>query len=209
MSVSLCLASASPRRIEMLRRAGVPHAVFPVDIDETPLPHESAEALVRRLSQQKAAAARSRSPQFSAFLGADTIVAGRQDDGSECLLGKPAHIGQARQMLRMLSGRSHRVVTGYHLDYVEPDGTLRSLQDAVSTEVVVRTLSDEELDAYLRSEEWRGKAGAYAIQGHFGCFVSALHGSYDSVVGLPLCEVLSALRVARLLPSPWPSWQAA
>src|SRR4051794_4119343 len=129
----LVLASASPRRIEMLAAAAIPHAVWPVDIDETPLVGESAEALVMRLSQQKADAAALRAPAGSPVLAADTMVV-----AGGALLGKPPHEGAARQMLAMLSGGTHAVVTGYHLRHVDPvSGELRRLGRILHTEVEV------------------------------------------------------------------------
>lgn len=198
----LVLASASPRRIDFLKAAGVPHAVWPVDLDETPQIGEGAEALVLRLSRQKADAAAARAGEDKPVLGADTmVVAG----GS--LLGKPPHEGAARQMINLLAGRTHEVITGYHLRYRDASGALCRIERAVRTEVEVRPLSEREIDGYLQSEEWRGKAGAYAIQGRFGCFVRGLRGSFDNVVGLPLCQVLEDLGAAGVLPSGWPSWQ--
>jgi len=207
MSSLLVLASASPRRIDMLRRAAVPHAVYPVDVDETPLVGESGESLVLRLSQLKADAAAARSGGDAPILGADTIVIATPQT-QPALLGKPPHEGAARQMLSLLSGTTHHVMTGYHLRYRDPqDGTLRRVSRAEITEVDVRPLSESELAGYLHSEEWRGKAGGYAIQGRFACFVQAVRGSFDNVVGLPLCAVLSDLRLGGLLPAEWPTWQ--
>lgn len=202
----LVLASASPRRIEMLRRAGVTHAVQPVDIDESPAAGESPMALVERLSQGKADAAASRGSGDAPILAADTIVVAAPTT-EPAILGKPAHEGAARQMLVLLSGTTHQVLTGYHLRYRDPhDGTLRRLSRTVATEVDVRPLRSEEIAAYLASEEWRGKAGGYAIQGRFACFVTAVRGSYDNVVGLPLCQVLEDLRTAAVLAKEWPAW---
>lgn len=199
----LVLASSSPRRIEMLRAAAIPHAVWPVDIDETPLCGESAEALVARLAQGKADAAAARAPAGSPVLGADTMVV-----AGGALLGKPVHEGAARQMLGLLSGATHAVVTGCHLRYFDPtSGELRRLARTVRTEVQVRLILPAEVDGYLRGQEWRGKAGGYAIQGRFACFVTGLQGSYENVVGLPLCQVVVDLRTAGLLPAEWPAWQ--
>lgn len=197
----LVLASASPRRMDMLAAAAVPHAVWPVDIDETPQPGETPAALVERLAEEKAVAASALCPSGSPILAADTIVT---VDGA--LLGKPPHEGAARQMLRLLSGKTHEVLTGYHLRYVNRQGELQTLRRVVTTQVTVRELTDGDIAGYLRSEEWRGKAGSYAIQGRFAAFVCALSGSYENVVGLPLCSVLVDLRAADLLPADWPSW---
>jgi septum formation protein len=206
MSTLLVLASASPRRIDMLRRAEVPHAVLPVDIDETPAAGESAESLVERLSRAKADAAALRADENAPILAADTMVVATPQT-HPTLLGKPPHEGAARQMLLLLSGATHHVLTGYHLRYFDPvQGTLCRRSRTVATEVDVRTLLGDELSGYLRSEEWRGKAGAYALQGRFSCFVTAIRGSYENVVGLPLCSVLQDLRSAELLPKDWPVW---
>jgi septum formation protein len=207
MKPLLVLASASPRRIDMLQRAGVPHAVYPVDVDETPLPGEQAEAMVSRLAQRKADAAAVRAGDDTPILAADTIVVG-SPDRTPALLGKPPHAGAARQMLLMLSGGTHQVLTGYHLRYRDPQaGTLQRRSGVVSTAVEVRVLRPQEIDGYLASDEWRGKAGGYAIQGRFACFITAIRGSFDNVVGLPLCQVLEELRAAALLPTDWPAWQ--
>lgn len=198
----LVLASSSPRRIDMLRAIGIPHLVHPIDVDETPRPGEPTEELVARLSQAKADAVAPLYPELP-VLGADTLVLAQ---GST--LGKPPHEGAARQMLLLLSGRSHSVLTGYHLRIPEPDRSeARRIARVVGTEVEVRELSDAEVAGYLRSEEWRGKAGAYAIQGRFSCFVRAVRGSHDSVVGLPLCRLIEDLLMEQVLPADWPPWQ--
>lgn len=197
----LVLASASPRRIDMLAAAAIPHCVWPVDIDETPQIGESPAALVTRLAEQKAAAAAKLCPRDSPILAADTIVT---IEGA--LLGKPPHEGAARQMLQLLSGKTHEVLTGYHLRHPLADGQLSQQSRVVTTQVTVRALQDQEIVGYLRSEEWRGKAGAYAIQGRFAAFICAISGSYDNVVGLPLCNVVEDLRATGLLPADWPSW---
>jgi septum formation protein len=198
----LVLASGSPRRIDFLKAAGVPHAVWPVDLDEAPHIGEGAEALVLRLSRQKADAAAERAGADRPVLGADTMVV---VDGA--LLGKPPHEGAARQMIKLLAGRTHEVITGYHLRYPDASGALRRIERAVRTEVEVRPIAEHELEGYLASEEWRGKAGAYAIQGRFGCFVRGIRGSFDNVVGLPLCQVLEDLGAAGVLPAGWPAWR--
>jgi septum formation protein len=203
----LVLASASPRRIEMLKRAAIAHAVHPVDVDETPLVGESAASLVGRVSQLKADAAARRAGEDAPILAADTIVVATPS-AQPTLLGKPPHEGAARQMLQLLSGGTHHVLTGYYLRYRDPaDGTLRQLSRVVTTEVDVRALRPDELGGYLRSEEWRGKAGGYAIQGRFASFITAVRGSFDNVVGLPLCQVIEDLRAAQLLSEEWPAWQ--
>lgn len=185
----------------MLAAAAIPHAVWPVDIDETPRVGERPEALVARLAQEKADAAAKLCAPGSPILAADTIVTAQG-----ALLGKPPHEGAARQMLTLLSGSTHSVLTGYHLRYVSADGQICRQGRVVTTAVTVRPLTDGEIAGYLRSEEWRGKAGAYAIQGRFSAFVRSIDGSFDNVVGLPLCAVIEDLRSIGILPAEWPSW---
>lgn len=197
----LVLASASPRRIGMLQAAGVAHVVHPADVDEERQGSESPEEYVARVSRAKAEALGGRYGALP-VLGADTIVVA---GGS--LLGKAPHEGAARQMLQLLSGATHEVYTGYHLRLPSPAAPERSASRVVRTEVAVRPLREEEIEGYLRSEEWRGKAGAYAVQGRFGCFIRAVNGSYDSVVGLPLCQVLEDLLEHGVLPPTWPGWR--
>ncbi len=175
----LILASASPRRLELLRQIGLePDGVEPADIDETPLPDETPVLLARRLARAKALAAAPGAP--GAFvIGADTVVAaGRR------VLGKAGSEAEARRWLELLSGRAHRVLTGVAV--VAPDG--RIADRVAQARVHFKRLSDSEMEAYLASGEWLGKAGAYAIQGRAGAFVMALQGSYTAVVGLPLYE---------------------
>lgn len=192
----LVLASASPRRVDMLRAAGVPHAIHPADVDETPRIGESPAALALRVSRAKAEAVAPQHPGLP-VLAADTVVF-----AGGATLGKAPHPGAARQMLLLLSGATHRVFTAYHLRL--PGG--RAVERVQETEVDVRPLREEDIEGYLASEEWRGKAGAYAIQGRFACFVRAVRGSYESVVGLPLCQVLEDLLEAGVLGG-WPAWR--
>ncbi|RFC67093.1 MULTISPECIES: Maf-like protein [Mesorhizobium] len=186
----LVLASGSPRRIELLQQAGIePDRVFPTDIDETPLRAEHPRSLAKRLAREKAEAAAERlkeekdyEPSF--VLAADTVVAvGRR------ILPKAEILDEAANCLKLLSGRTHRVYSGICL--ITPDGKLR--QRLVETRVRFKRLSRQELDAYLASGEWRGKAGAYGVQGLAGSFVVKLVGSYTNVVGLPLYETVSLL----------------
>ena len=179
----LILASASPRRLDLLAQIGiVPDAVSPVDIDETPRPRETARACAERLAASKAAAAPITRDDL--VLAADTVVAaGRR------MLGKPSDEIEAAGFLRLLSGRRHRVTTAIA---VRSSTALRSR--AVETAVRMKRLSEAEIAAYLASGEWRGKAGGYAIQGHGGAFVPWIGGSYSAVVGLPLTETLNLLR---------------
>jgi septum formation protein len=192
----LVLASASPRRLELLRQAGLSPSVIPADVDETPRPKEDAAAYVGRLAAAKARAIASTAAGKGAIvLGADTIVV----DPRGALLGKPTDEADARRMLTLLSGATHRVLTGFAVirDAREREGV-------VQTEVEFRALGPAELDGYLASREWEGKAGAYAIQGLAGAFVRAIRGSYSTVVGLPLCEVVEGIGELGGLPKDWP-----
>ena len=194
MSVSrkLVLASASPRRIALLQQAGIePDRLYPADMDETPLRAEHPRSLAKRLSRAKAEAAleglrKEGADEAGGFiLAADTVVAvGRR------ILPKAETADEAVNCLRLLSGRTHRVYTGVCL--ITPAGKLR--QRLSETRVRFKRLSREELDAYLASGEWRGKAGGYAIQGRAGAFVRQIVGSYSNVVGLSLYETVALLR---------------
>ena len=186
----LVLASGSPRRIELLQQAGIePDRILPTDVDDTPQRAEHPRSLAKRLSREKAEKAHATlreetgdEPPF--VLAADTVVSvGRR------ILPKADLIDEASNCLRLLSGRSHRVFTG--LCMVTPSGKFR--QSVVETRVRFKRLSREELESYLGSGEWRGKAGGYAIQGLAGTFVVKLVGSYTNVVGLPLYETVNLL----------------
>lgn len=177
----LVLASASPRRAELLGRAGVRFEVRPTDCDETPLPGEHPIALTRRLALAKVTAA---SANDRIVLGADTTVW-----FADAMLGKPTSAADARAMLHSLAGRKHHVTTAFALG-----GAVPSEVHEVTTDVWMRTLADDELDAYLAADEWRDKAGAYGIQGLAAAFVTRIDGSYTAVVGLPLAEVVVRLR---------------
>ena len=180
----LILASASPRRLELLRQVGVvPDRVEPADIDESPLKDETPRMQALRLARAKAAVAAGRTP--GAFiLAADTVVAvGRR------VLPKAETEDEARRCLKLLSGRAHKVLTGVAV--AAPDG--RTAARLSETRVHFKRLTTAETDAYLSGGEWRGKAAGYAIQGHAGGFVTALQGSYSGVVGLPLYETLCLL----------------
>ncbi|WP_400769158.1 Maf-like protein [Methylosinus sporium] len=186
----LVLASASPRRLELLQQIGLDaDALLPTDIDETPQRNELPRSLAQRLAGEKAAAAikiRAYQPHLegSYVLAADTVVAvGRR------ILPKCEDIEQAEDCLRLLSGRQHRVFTGVTL--ITPRGAER--RRLVESRLRFKRLSSTEIDAYLASGEWRGKAGGYAIQGLAGAFAVRLIGSYSAVVGLPLYETASLL----------------
>jgi septum formation protein len=186
----LVLASASPRRLALLQQIGFePDALLPADIDEVPHKGESPRSLAVRLADEKAIAAakvmRGRPELADAYLiAADTVVSvGRR------ILPKCELADEAEQCLRMLSGRAHRVHTGLCL--ITPKGATR--RKIVESRVRFKRLSGGEMQAYLACEEWRGKAGGYAIQGRAGAFVIKLIGSYSSVVGLPLYETMVLL----------------
>jgi len=182
-AVPLILASQSPRRLDLLAQIGVtPDAVLPAELDETPLKNEAPGQLARRLAQAKAQAVAVARPD-AAVLGADTVVAcGRR------IFGKPADSAEARRFLTLLSGRRHVVHGGL---CVVLNG--RAHVRHVATRVGVKRLSDQEIDWYLDSDEWQGKAGGYAIQGHAAAFVDFVNGSYSNVVGLPLHETAQLL----------------
>ncbi|CAA7622746.1 nucleoside triphosphate pyrophosphatase [Magnetospirillum sp. UT-4] len=185
----LVLASASPRRLDLLRQVGIiPAAVDPADIDESPLKGELPLPHAARLAEAKARAVAARHPECF-VLAADTVVAcGRR------ILPKAEDQRTAAKCLELLSGRRHRVHGGVAL--LGPDGRL--LARTVTTTVTVKRLDRAELAAYLESGEWHGKAGGYAIQGLAAAFVRQLSGSYSNVVGLPLFETVQMLRGAGL-----------
>jgi septum formation protein len=180
----LVLASASPRRLELLRQVGlVPDCIDPADIDETPRRGELPPAHGLRLAEEKARAVIPRHPG-SYILAADTVVAcGRR------ILPKTEDKASARACLELLSGRRHRVHGGIAL--VSPDGRLVTRR--VDSQVAFKRLSEAEIGAYLRSSEWEGKAGGYAIQGRAAALIRWVSGSYSNVVGLPLFETVQLL----------------
>ena len=192
----LVLASASPRRRELLRQAGLDPEIMAANIDETPRPGENPIDYARRMSMEKAAAVAPRLGAERPILAADTVV--HVADGEPRILGKPASPDEARVMLTRLSGRAHEVVTAYTLLY---KGSERGR--AVQTEVTFRALSPAELEGYVGSREWEDKAGGYAIQGIAAAFVRSVRGSYTNIVGLPLCEVLEDLDALGALPPDW------
>ena len=180
----LVLASASPRRLDLLRQIGLePDRVDPADIDEIPRLGELPPAHAIRLAEEKARAVMPRHPG-AYILAADTVVAcGRR------ILPKPLDAASARACLKMLSGRRHRVYGGIALASPDERLTLRR----VDSHVAFKRLSDAEIAAYLCSGEWRGKAGGYAIQGRAAALIRWVSGSYSNVVGLPLFETFQLL----------------
>lgn len=183
--VDFVLASASPRRLALLKQVGiVPDRVDPADVDEAPRKRERPVQLAQRLAELKAVTVAQRH-EGAWVLGADTVVAcGHRN------LPKPSDEVDARNCLTLLSGRRHRVLGGVSL--VDPEGKVHNRH--VNTIVTFKRLERDEIDDYLLSGEWRGKAGGYAIQGLAARFVKAVNGSYSNVVGLPLFETCNMLR---------------
>jgi septum formation protein len=184
VTAKLVLASASPRRLDLLRQIGIePDAVDPADIDETPLRDELPRLHAARLARAKADTVRARHPD-AIILAADTVVAcGRR------ILGKPENEAAARACLTLLSGRRHRVIGA--IVVMSPTGNISSRE--VVSQVLFKRLSKSEIAAYLATGEWQGKAGGYAIQGKAAAFVAWMAGSYSNVVGLPLYETAQLL----------------
>jgi septum formation protein len=180
----LVLASASPRRLALLRQIGIePDRVDPADLDETPTKGELPAAHALRLAREKAELVARRHPD-AYVLAADTVVAcGRR------ILPKPADEATARRCLELLSGRRHRVHSGLAL--ATPDGRLALRH--VDSQVAFKRLAAEEIAGYLASGEWCGKAGGYAIQGRAAALIQFISGSYSNVVGLPLFETAQLL----------------
>ena len=183
--MKLILGSGSPRRRELLAQIGVePDAIRAPDIDETPRKAELPRPYCARMAQEKARAVAAGDDDI--VLCADTTVAlGRR------ILGKPESAGQAAEFLLALSGRRHRVITA-----VAVRRGARLWERDVVTTVQMKRLSDEELNAYLASNDWQGKAGGYAIQGPAGAFIPWINGSFTGVVGLPLAETAGLLQAA-------------
>lgn len=191
----IVLASASPRRQQLLHQIGVPHEVKPADVDETPLYGELPREYVQRVANSKALAVFAQQPE-AIILAADTTVV--VDDH---ILGKPESADHARRMLMQLSGRSHQVMTALSLVRAGPREPERQ-QCLVTTEVTFMPLSDAEINRYINTHEPFGKAGGYAIQGFAAAFVESIHGSYSNVVGLPLAETADCLQSWQV-----PIWQ--
>jgi septum formation protein len=187
---NLVLASGSPRRLNLINQVGItPDSLRPSDIDETPKRGELPRSLATRRAKEKATVAlaavqRDQELTGAFILAADTVVAvGRR------ILPKAELLDDAHQCLRLLSGRNHHVYTGVCL--VTPKGVFR--QRLVETRVRLKRLSNEDIEAYLASGEWQGKAGGYAVQGLASAFIVKIVGSYSNIVGLPLYETVSML----------------
>ncbi len=181
----LILASASPRRLELLQQLGIfPDVVAPADVDETPLPSEVPRVYCTRVTRAKVNVYEAGPADL--VLAADTTVAlGRR------ILGKPDDVNEARSFLNLLSGRRHRVITSVALRK-----GARIWQRDVVTTVRMKRLSEAEIAGYLRTNDWQGKAGGYAIQGPASAFVPWIQGSYSAVMGLPLAETSHLLNTA-------------
>lgn len=190
--MSLILGSGSPRRLELLAVLGLtPDAVRPPDIDEDPLKAELPRAYVERITRAKAAAVDAAPDDV--VLAADTTVAvGRR------ILGKPADAEEARKFLRLLGGRRHRVYTGVAVKR----GDKLSVR-VVESRVKMKRLSEIELEGYIATGDWQGKAGGYSIQGPAGAFIPWISGSHSAIVGLPLAETAQLLQGAGV-----PVWRA-
>jgi septum formation protein len=194
----LALGSASPRRRDLLAMLGLPFVVVIADADETVLPGEAPLDYVERIARAKLDAVRRKDLGPAAgVLVADTIVVA--PDGA--LLGKPRDDDDARGMLARLAGATHRVSTRFALALRDRSADIAHGQ-TVTTSVTFRPLSRGEIDAYVAGGEGRDKAGAYAVQGRAGAFVERIDGSFTSVVGLPVCELVVALRALGWLAAP-------
>lgn len=185
ISGRLILASVSPRRIELLRLTGIDFEVMPSGIDEGFHREETPREHVLRLSEEKALAV-ARIHTDCWVLGADTIVVVAGE-----VLGKPASVDEAKKMLKKLSGREHEVFTGFSIVRQERGLLIR---EVVESRVLFREITDDEMDWYTGSDEPYDKAGAYAVQGMGALFIREIRGSYTNVMGLPLCEVVDALK---------------
>lgn len=184
------LASASPRRLQLLAQIGLtPDDVYPADINENPIPGELPRPHALRLAQEKAAAIEGRLPG-KIILAADTVVAvGRR------ILPKTMERAEAETCLRLMSGRAHRVFTGVCV--IDAHGVARS--KITETRLKMARLTDTDINAYLDSGEWHGKAGGYGIQGKAAAFIPFISGSYTGVVGLPIFETAAMLRTAGII----------
>jgi septum formation protein len=187
----LVLGSGSPRRLELLGVLGVqPDAILPPDIDEDPRSGELPRPYVERVAREKALAVTA-DPEDIVLCADTTVAMGRR------IMGKPADAGEAAEFLTALSGRRHRVYTSVTVRRGE-----KLWERTVESRVQMKRLSDDELNAYLASEDWRGKAGGYSIQGPAGAFIPWISGSFHAIMGLPLPETAHLLTAAG-----WPVWR--
>lgn len=185
------LASASPRRAELLAGLGLAYDVAPVDLDEAPRPSEAPADLALRLAREKALAA-SPPPRPTLVIAADTIVV-----AAGGVIGKPRDLAEARRHLSLLAGRTHLVITGLAVRAC-PEEDLAG--ETVTSRVTFAPMSEDEIDWYARTGEGMDKAGAYALQGIGALFVAAVEGSYTNVIGLPMERLYPHLRRWRVLP---------
>ena len=189
----IILASASPRRIEMLRLLGLDFEVIPSSIEEAVVKGESPEQHVLRLSAEKAGIIADTYPE-AWVMGADTIVVINGD-----FLGKPATEREAKSMLERLSGHFHKVYTGFAI--VRRSANIL-LKDVVVSDVLFKDIPEEEINWYIGTDEPYDKAGGYALQGRGAFFIREIHGSYTNVIGLPLCEAVNKLKLAGAIKFP-------
>ncbi len=187
----LLLASASPRRRELLQQAQIPFEVRASPAQEQPWSEGNAAHYALSQASLKAEALLHTTSEPASILGADTVVVSQ-----EHVFGKPIDRAQAASMLSALQGQRHQVITAFYLC----SKSFRPYAEAVTTQVMFRPLSPQEIEGYLDTNEWEGKAGAYAIQGIAGAFVRELQGSYTNVVGLPITEVVMALLRRKVIP---------
>ena len=186
LSSPFILASASPRREELLRSVGLKFKIIPAHVNEDYKKGESPQEHVKRLARDKALAIAHKYPN-AWVLGADTIVV---IDG--LVLGKPKNKTQARQMLKRLSGRTHKVFTGFTLSHT---ASRLIKTKVIQSAVQFKNISSEEMEWYIACDEPYDKAGGYAVQGKGAYFIKTIRGSYTNVIGLPLCEVLEELKI--------------
>jgi septum formation protein len=184
------LASASPRRAQLLQQIGIQFIKQAADIDESAMPDESAEELVERLSREKAAAVANLRKDDSLVLGSDTIgLINKQ------VLVKPEDFKDFQKMMKIMSGDTHSVLTAIAIaKYCGADKKVQIISKLVESKVTFKVLSDEEIETYWQTGEPQDKAGGYAIQGYAGQFVTKIEGSYSSIVGLPLYETSELLK---------------
>jgi septum formation protein len=193
MKTKIILASTSPRRIDLMKQVGLHCEVKSPDADETPRRGESPAKLVARLAREKAqSVAKKSKPSKSSntlIIAADTIVV---DPSGKTILNKPRNTAEARKMLKMLSGKTHTVLTGYCVYEIDKK-TRQHMVRVVRSKVTIRKLSPKQIAAYVATGEPMDKAGAYAAQGIGMAFIEKLNGSYTNVVGLPMSQLLSDL----------------
>ncbi|RLB09340.1 MAG: septum formation protein Maf [Deltaproteobacteria bacterium] len=181
----LILASSSPRRRELLQNLGIPFKIYPSNVEEKISDTDEFEKFALEIAEKKARYAYNKLKD-GWILAADTIVV-----VEEKIFGKPKDYNDAKRMLSILSGREHTVITGFCI--IDPAGEL-SWKESVISKVTIRELTEEEIDSYLATKEPFDKAGAYAVQGIGSFMIKKINGSYTNVVGLPVCEVILALK---------------